>query len=354
MLAGQGFWFARMLAALGARVTLCGTFGGESGAIVLTLIEREGIAVRSVMSSADNGAYVHDRRDGERRVIVETRVPALPRHTVDDLYAVTLIEGLESDACLLGGSHDSEALPPETYRRLAADLTSAGKLVVADLSGDELTAVVEGGVSVVKVSHDALVADGHARGDDPHELIAAMRTLQQAGAARVVVTRADQPALALADRVVTVAPPRVHAVDPRGAGDSLTADLAMALASGADWEDALRYGAAAGALNSARRGLGTGTRDEIERLAAHVRIAPVTLGKQAAAVAKPRRTGGSEPKTRAELDKIAKRRKLPGRSRMGRDELARALSGGGADPPGAAGTSSDDENRDQTSQAGEV
>lgn len=49
------------------------------------------------------------------------------------------------------------------------------------------------------------------------------------------------------------------------------------------------------------------------------------LGKQGAAVAQRKRTGASEPKTRAELYEIAKKRDLPGRSRMGRDELANAL-----------------------------
>jgi hypothetical protein len=49
------------------------------------------------------------------------------------------------------------------------------------------------------------------------------------------------------------------------------------------------------------------------------------LGKQGAAVAKRRRTGGSQPKTRQELYREAQRRNLPGRSKMGRDELARAL-----------------------------
>ena len=49
------------------------------------------------------------------------------------------------------------------------------------------------------------------------------------------------------------------------------------------------------------------------------------LGKQAAAVAKRKRTGGSSPKTKAELMKIAQRRGLEGRSKMGRDELARKL-----------------------------
>ena len=49
------------------------------------------------------------------------------------------------------------------------------------------------------------------------------------------------------------------------------------------------------------------------------------LGRQGAAVAQRKRTGGSSPKTRQELYDIAKRKNLPGRSKMGRDELARAL-----------------------------
>jgi hypothetical protein len=49
------------------------------------------------------------------------------------------------------------------------------------------------------------------------------------------------------------------------------------------------------------------------------------LGKQGAAVAQRKRTGASTPKTRKELYEEAKRRDLPGRSKMGRDELAKAL-----------------------------
>jgi hypothetical protein len=49
------------------------------------------------------------------------------------------------------------------------------------------------------------------------------------------------------------------------------------------------------------------------------------LGKQAAAVRQRNRRGGTSPKTKAELYEIAKKRNLPGRSKMGRDELAKAL-----------------------------
>jgi hypothetical protein len=48
------------------------------------------------------------------------------------------------------------------------------------------------------------------------------------------------------------------------------------------------------------------------------------LGKQGAAVAR-KRTGAESPKTRAELYREAQRKDLPGRLRMGRAELARAL-----------------------------
>jgi hypothetical protein len=49
------------------------------------------------------------------------------------------------------------------------------------------------------------------------------------------------------------------------------------------------------------------------------------LGKQGAAVAQRKRRGGDAPKTRAELYELAKQRDLPGRSKMGRDELAQKL-----------------------------
>ena len=49
------------------------------------------------------------------------------------------------------------------------------------------------------------------------------------------------------------------------------------------------------------------------------------LGKQGAAVGQRKRTGVTTPKTRAELYEMAKRRDLPGRSKMGRAELAKKL-----------------------------
>jgi hypothetical protein len=63
-----------------------------------------------------------------------------------------------------------------------------------------------------------------------------------------------------------------------------------------------------------------------KRTLAHLPSSTKTaLGKQGAAVAQRKRTGGSSPSTRAELYEVAKKRGLAGRSKMGRDELAKAL-----------------------------
>ena len=79
--------------------------------------------------------------------------------------------------------------------------------------------------------------------------------------------------------------------------------------------------------DAARRNIKSAQRSATaKKTIAHLpRATRTALGKQGAAVAQRKRTGGSSPKTRAELYEIAKRQDLPGRSRMGRDELAKAL-----------------------------
>jgi type IV secretory pathway TrbL component len=54
-----------------------------------------------------------------------------------------------------------------------------------------------------------------------------------------------------------------------------------------------------------------------------------TLAKQGAGVAARKRTGSSEPQTRADLYEMAKKRDLPGRSKMDRDEWPRPSASDG-------------------------
>ncbi|MFF0878413.1 MULTISPECIES: 1-phosphofructokinase family hexose kinase [Micromonospora] len=271
---GQGVWQTRMIAALGVPVTMCVGLGGEVGDAVRKLLDDEDVTVRTVRRESGTGWYVHDRRDGERTEIAEHPGAPMVRHDIDELYTVTLTEGLRAPVSVLSGPADPQVVDPDIYRRLAADLGANGGKVVADLSGPYLEAVLDGGVSVLKVSHEELLDDGLAKDDSVEALRDAGRRCQERGARTVLISRAGEPALALPEdgEPLLVHAPPLELADHRGAGDSMTAGVAAVLARGGDMREALHIGAAAGALNVTRHGLGTGRAEAVRELAGRVRL----------------------------------------------------------------------------------
>ncbi len=277
---GQGVWQTRMIAALGVQVTMCVGLGGEVGDAVRKLLDDEDVTVRVVRRESGTGWYVHDRRDGERTEIAEHPGAPMVRHDIDELYTVTLTEGLRAPVSVLSGPADPRVVDPDIYRRLAADLSANGGTVVADLSGPYLEAVLDGGVSVLKVSHEELLDDGLAKDDSVEALRDAGRRCQERGARTVLISRAGEPALALPEdgEPLLVHAPPLELADHRGAGDSMTAGVAAVLARGGDMREALHVGAAAGALNVTRHGLGTGRAEAVRELAGRVRLTSLDGG----------------------------------------------------------------------------
>ena len=262
---GQGFWISRLVAELDVAATLCGCFGGETGGIVRDLISESGVCVQDVASTGSNGAYVHDRRNGERLEVAAMPAAELSRHEVDELYGVTLVNALRADVLVLTGPEDDSVLSDDVYRRLATDVRTNGGVVLADLSGGRLDAALDGGLDLLKVSEEELERDGRLR--RAGSLRAAAEELRRAGAEAVVISLGDERALVLTDgRLLRVTGPRLEPVDTRGAGDSLSAGVAAGLARRLPLLDAIAVGAAAGALNVTRRGLGTGVREQIDEL----------------------------------------------------------------------------------------
>lgn len=282
---GQGVWQARMLLRMGVDVAMVSVLTGESGRMLRHLLGDEGIRVVAVDRTGRGGAFVHDRRGGERHKIVETGGEPISRHDLDELYGLMLGQGLGADLVILSGPASSNALPDDVYRRLAADLRTGGKRVIVDLAGNRLTAALAGGVFVAKVSDEELLADGRIPENTTENIIAAMRALKQQGADSVIVTRSDKPSLMLSDGTVReVTTPTMEVADTSGAGDSLTAGVAASLASGASIEEAITLGAAAGALNVTRHGLGTGDPLTIAKLRELVTVRTLDQTEQALVV----------------------------------------------------------------------
>ncbi|WP_235201382.1 1-phosphofructokinase family hexose kinase [Microbacterium sp. CH12i] len=280
---GQGVWQARMLRRLGLSVTMCCALAGESGQVVRHLLQDDQIKVLRVQREGRASAYIHDRRDGARTIVGEEFGDPLDRHDLDELYSLVLREGMGSGVVILSGPADEDALPPDTYRRLAADLREAGCTVIVDLAGPRLNSSLEGGVHVLKVSDEELRAEGLVdEASDIAALAGVMQGLRERGAETVIVTRAADPFLLLdSDGLLEITSPAMQVLDSRGAGDSLTAGVVAGIVRGETARVAVTLGAAAGAMNVTRHGLGTGDAEAIARLRKTVRTRALNAGAAA-------------------------------------------------------------------------
>jgi 1-phosphofructokinase len=271
--AGQGVWVARMAAELGARPTLCGFIGGETGAVLRPLLEQMDVDLRLVETGEASGSYLHDRRGGEREPIAQSAALPPTRHEIDELFSSTVAAALDSGVLALCGPFPGEALPLEIYGNLVTDVKANGVPVVVDLSPPRLESALEGGPDLVKINDWELAKYIEGPVDGSERMRAAAQRLLDAGAGAVIITRAEEPAMVLrGDDAWELVPPRFERGSREGCGDSMMGGLAACMAAGMEWEETLRMSAAAGAANFLRHGLGSGSRGVIEDLARKVEL----------------------------------------------------------------------------------
>jgi 1-phosphofructokinase len=270
---GQGVCVARMAGELGADPVLCGFVGGEPGVLLAPLLEAMPGELRLVRTAATTGCYVVDRRGAERQMVATALSEAPSRHEIDELVSATCAAALESDALVIANPFPAETLPLEVYRTLVADVRQNGVPVLVDLSTPRLDSALAGAPDVVKLNDWELAEFVRAPVDSLERRLAAAQALLDAGAGSVIVTRAAEPALALRDgHAWEIAPPRFDRGAREGCGDSMMGALAAALARGDDWLDAVVTGAAAGAANFLRHGLGTGSAAVVAELRDRVEV----------------------------------------------------------------------------------
>ena len=273
---GQGYWLARSIERLGTPVVLCAAVGGEVGDVLIPLLESQtGIELVAVKQSAPSSVSMYDRRSGSRALIARSEPSMMDRHAVDKLYSLTLAHAIGRGCCVLAGNIDTGVIPPSYYGRLCADLTAVGVPIITDVHGSELAAILDHcSIQLVKLSDENLREDGALDLATDQELAAAVSDLADRVSNDLVVTRGpDRPAVARMDgRWYTVSPPRLAAVDWRGAGDAMAGAMAVAYLRGLGGADALRFGAAAGAASVTRRGLASLDSELVDALLSRVRV----------------------------------------------------------------------------------
>lgn len=251
---GGGINVARVAKRLGGDPLAIYAAGGPSGEAFANLFTKQQVPqVRVPIAASTRESFtVTETSTGKQyRFVLEG--PELVRDewqsTLDALDAAL---SPETEFVVASGSLPP-GVPTDYYARVARIAKAHGVRCVVDASGDALTEALTEGVFMVKPSLRELEDYiGHELSHSEAQREAARSLVDAGGAELVAVSLGPQGALAVtADTALRMPAVDIPVRGTVGAGDSFVAGMVTRLADGADLQDALITGIAAGSATAA-------------------------------------------------------------------------------------------------------
>lgn len=267
---GGGVNVARGIHALGGEATACVALGGATGEVVRSLLEAEGVAMRVVRTQewTRENVNIVERSTGNQYRF------CMPGPRLAEAEWQQLIEqaaGVEPELVVVSGSL-AAGVPTDFYARAAKRL---GGRIIVDTSGDALLACRGIGVYLIKASlREFATLIGATRVDEGKLRQLAAQAVAGGVCEVLVVSLGAGGALwTTATEQQRLLAPAVEVRSSVGAGDTMVAGVALALARGGSLAEAVRYGVAAGSATVMQPGTALCRREDVERLLPQVRVA---------------------------------------------------------------------------------
>ena len=191
----------------------------------------------------------------------------MDKREVDRLEKATIRRLDRAQWLMLCGSLPPGA-PPDFYARLIETARKKKRVrTVLDTDGDALEMGIEAKPNVVHANQQeaerlldsALLTRAH--------FVDAAQKIRAMGAESVILSLGSRGAIgASAKSMVEAIPPRVDAVCPIGAGDVLAAAFTWAMVKKDDFEDAVRWGVAAGTASAKLPGVSFASLQQTEEV----------------------------------------------------------------------------------------
>ncbi|WP_341893909.1 bifunctional D-glycero-beta-D-manno-heptose-7-phosphate kinase/D-glycero-beta-D-manno-heptose 1-phosphate adenylyltransferase HldE [Ferrovibrio terrae] len=264
---------ARNLAALGARVALFGLVGDDVAADQLNevLALEPGIEAQLVVDETwhtiEKTRFIGSRQQLLR---VDRESRGKPSDDAVDALIKAALEALADNAVLVLSDYAKGAVSDRVIAKLIKAATKAGKPVLVDPKGSDYRRY-KGATLVTPNRAEAALATGESCADDASAVAAARKLVTEAGIANVLVTRG-----AAGMTLVQGQEPPLHlqaeareVFDVSGAGDTVVATIAAALAVGRSLPQAARLANAAAGIVVAKIGTAVVHPAEL-RLALHM------------------------------------------------------------------------------------
>jgi 6-phosphofructokinase 2 len=271
---GGGVNVSRVAHRLGEAVTTVLVSGGPIGETLVGLVNDEGLDSHPIGvggTTRQNPTFSEDGTDDQFRFVL----PGPHLEEPDWQACLDEITGLDPLPPMVVASGSlPPGVPVDFYARLAHALRDRDTRLIVDVSGEALAATASAGVYLLKPNIDELRELCGHDADAELDFEAAADSLVEEGAAEVIVLSLGAAGAHLAQRGepgLDLRAPTVPVESRIGAGDSMVAGIATALARGWPLVDAVRFGLATGAAAVMTPGSELAQRDDAERLYARLK-----------------------------------------------------------------------------------
>lgn len=265
---GGGINVARAIVHLGGEASAIFPTGGPTGEHLAELLKQEGVGTDTVRTQdwTRQNLHVHADNSGEQYRFV------MPGARLTESELEQLLDRVlklpAGSILVISGS-----LPPgcdvDKLTHLVKQSQANGLRCIIDSSGPALDACLKlGGLALVKPNQNELSALIGRPLESPDDVYNAASALVKKGATeRVVVSLGPQGALGVDHKGrIQFVPPPVKKMSTVGAGDSMVGAMALKLAAGAELDEMVRYGVAAGTAATLNHGTRLCTREDTQRL----------------------------------------------------------------------------------------
>ena len=265
---GGGINAARVVAELGAGAVAVHTSGGATGRALCAMVADAGVesAVVTIGGETRESFTVHERDSG---LIYRFVLPGPTLSEPEWRACLKAVRArLEPGAVVLASGSLPPGAPDDLIGLLADAVRERGARLLVDMSGAAMRAALTHGVHMVRFNRPEFEEYVGRPMPDPASRSAEAVALVESGAAEVVVATLGEDGALVVGRDVRVHlhAPRVDAVSPVGAGDSMMGAICVGLAHGWDLETSCSLGVAAAAAAHMTAGTGLCRRADVLEL----------------------------------------------------------------------------------------
>ena len=269
---GRGINASMVLHSFGAKTKAITASGGKNGKRFEELMQQEGFPVEyvKIKNNLRGNLTIVDKQG--LAVKLNERGPLI-QATELAKFEKTVVENLNGARWLMLCGSLPPGVPADFYARIIRQAQQRNVQTLLDTDGDALLHALEVGPSAVapnqaeaeRLLNRALITRQHFQ--DAARRIVAM------GAKWVVLSLGSRGAVGASESVLVEAvPPLIDAVCPIGAGDALAAAFTWAIAEGKPFEEAVRWGVAAGTASAALPGISFANMHQTQQIYSRVEL----------------------------------------------------------------------------------